>query len=238
MPFIGTLLHYTFCITNGGAMKVYLSGKITGDSNYRQKFSSMEKELLSYGYVVFNPAVLPDGFEYEDYMDLDLLILSRCDAIFLMRDCRNSPGAKREYEEAKRLGLRILTEADLKIRRTLLQLCRDSKRLAEIEQDDDANKTWADKIIQLSDNVEKKIGCFIPHLSEEENLLQVYEDFEPELKRFFIEEFISDSDKQIEYDMIERLSGAEFDEKIKLAQMYSTTAELVELFKGKMDKAA
>ena len=219
-------------------MKVYLSGKITGDSNYRQKFSSMEKELLSYGYVVFNPAVLPDGFEYEDYMDLDLLILSRCDAIFLMRDWRNSPGAKREYEEAKRLGLRILIEADLKIRRTLLQLCRDSKRLAEIEQDDDANKTWADKIIQLSDNVEKKIGCFIPHLSEEENLLQVYEDFEPELKRFFIEEFISDSDKQIEYDMIERLSGAEFDEKIKLAQMYSTTAELVELFKGKMDKAA
>jgi hypothetical protein len=219
-------------------MKVYLSGKITGDSNYRQKFSSMEKELLSYGYVVFNPAVLPDGFEYEDYMDLDLLILSRCDAIFLMRDWRNSPGAKREYEEAKRLGLRILTEADLKIRRTLLQLCRDSKRLAEIEQDDDANKTWAEKIIQLSDNVEKKIRCFIPHLSEEENLLQVYEDFEPELKRFFIEEFISDSDKQIEYDMIERLSGAEFDEKIKLAQMYSTTAELVEMFKGKIDKAA
>jgi len=219
-------------------MKVYLSGKITGDSNHRQKFSSMEKELLSYGYVVFNPAVLPDGFEYEDYMDLDLLILSRCDAIFLMRDWRNSPGAKREYEEAKRLGLRILTEADLKIRRTLLQLCRDSKRLAEIEQDDDANKTWAEKIIQLSDNVEKKIRCFIPHLSEEENLLQVYEDFEPELKRFFIEEFISDSDKQIEYDMIERLSGAEFDEKIKLAQMYSTTAELVEMFKGKIDKAA
>lgn len=219
-------------------MKIYLSGKITGDSNYRQKFSSMEKELLSYGYVVFNPAVLPDGFEYEDYMDLDFLILSRCDAIFLMRDWRNSPGAKREYEEAKRLGLRILTEADFKIRRTLLQLCKDSKRLAEIEQEDDANKTWADKIIQLSDNVEKKIGCFNHHLSEEENLLQVYEDFELELKSFFIEEFISDSDKQIEYDMIERLGGAEFDEKIKLAQMYSTTAELVELFKGKIDKAA
>ena len=112
MPFIGTLLRYTFCTTNGGAMKVYLSGKITGDENYRQKFGLMEKELLSYGYVVFNPAILPDGFEYEDYMDLDLLILSRCDAIFLMRDWKNSPGAKREYEKAKRLGLRILTEED------------------------------------------------------------------------------------------------------------------------------
>ncbi len=50
-------------------MKVYLSGMITGDSNYRQKFKAMAEELLSYGYVVFNPAVLPDGFDYEDYMD-------------------------------------------------------------------------------------------------------------------------------------------------------------------------
>lgn len=93
--------------------KVYLSGKITGDSNYRQKFNAKTEDLLSYGYVVFNPAVLPDGFEYEDYMDLDLLILSRCDAIFLLRDWKSSLGAKRELEEAKRLGLQILTEDDL-----------------------------------------------------------------------------------------------------------------------------
>ncbi len=219
-------------------MKIYLSGKITGDANYRQKFGSMEKELFSYGYVVFNPAILPDGFEYEDYIDLDLLILSRCDAIFLMRDWKNSPGAKREYEEAKRLGLRILTEEDLRIRRTLVQLCRDSKRLADIEHYDEEGKNWADKIIKLSDYVESKIACFNHCLSEEDNLLEVFDSFEPELKKFFIEEFISDSDKQIEYDMIDRLHGAEFDEKVKLAQMYSTTAELIELFKGKMDKAA
>lgn len=219
-------------------MKIYLSGKITGDANYRQKFGSMEKELLSYGYMVFNPAILPDGFEYEDYMDLDLLILSRCDAIFLMRDWKNSPGAKREYEEAKRLGLRILTEEDLRIRRTLVQLCRDSKRLADIEHYDEEGKSWADKIIKLSDYVESKIACFNHCLSEEDNLLEVFDTFEPELKKFFIEEFISDSDKQIEYDMIDRLDGAEFDEKVRLAQMYSTTAELIELFKGKMDKVA
>lgn len=219
-------------------MKIYLSGKITGDVKYRQKFGSMEKELLSYGYVVFNPAILPDGFEYEDYMDLDLLILSRCDAIFLMRDWKNSPGANREYEEAKRLGLRILTEEDLRIRRTLVQLCRDSKRIAEAEDYEEEGKSWADKIIKLSDYVESKIASFNHFLSEEDNLLEVFESLEPELKKFFIEEFISDSDKQIEYDMIDRLHGAEFDEKVRLAQMYSTTAELIELFKGKVDKAA
>ena len=70
-------------------MKIYLSGKITGDANYRQKFGSMEKELLSYGYVVFNPAILLDGFEYEDYMDLDLLILSRCDDVIVLMNGYN-----------------------------------------------------------------------------------------------------------------------------------------------------
>ena len=219
-------------------MKVYLSGKITGDSNYRQKFNAMAEELLSYGYVVFNPAILPDGFEYEDYMDLDLLILSRCDAVFLLRDWKNSLGAKREVEEAKRLGLQILTEDDLKIRRTLKQLCNDSRRIAENEINSDENKAWAEKIKRLSENVETKIKSFDPAFDEETNLLHIYEDFEDELKHFFIEEFIFDSDKQIEYDIIEKMNGIDFEEKIKLTQMYKTAADLVELFREKMDKAA
>lgn len=219
-------------------MKIYLSGKITGDSNYRQKFNAMAEELLSYGYVVFNPAILPDGFEYEDYMDLDLLILSRCDAVFLLRDWKNSPGAKREVEEAKRLGLQILTEDDLKIRRTLKHLCNDSRRIAENEINSDENKAWAEKIKRLSENVETKIKSFDPAFDKETNLLQIYEDFEDELKQFFIEEFIFDSDKQIEYDIIEKMNGIDFEEKIKLTQMYKTAADLVELFREKMDKAA
>ena len=219
-------------------MKVYLSGKITGDFNYRQKFNAMTEELLSYGYVVFNPAVLPDGFEYEDYMDLDLRILSRCDAIFLLRDWKKSPGAKREVEEAKRLGLQILTEEDLKIRRTLMQICADSRRIAEQEISSDENKDWAEKIKLLSECIESKIKNFDTSLDEETNLLRIYEDLEPDLRQFFIEEFIFDSDKQIEYDIIEKINGIDFEEKIKLTQMYKTAADLVELFREKMDKAA
>lgn len=218
--------------------KVYLSGKITGDSNYRQKFNAMTEELLSYGYVVFNPAVLPDGFEYEDYMDLDLLILSRCDAIFLLRDWKSSPGAKRELEEAKRLGLQILTEDDLKIRRTLIQICADSRRIVGKEISSDENKDWAEKIKHLSECIESKIRNFEASLDEETNLLRIYEDLGPELRQFFIEEFIFDSDKQIEYDIIEKTNGIDFEEKIKLTQMYKTAADLVELFREKMDKAA
>jgi hypothetical protein len=43
-------------------------------------------------------------------MTLDFQALSFCDGIYLMKDWKDSPGAIREYEEAKRLGLKILLE--------------------------------------------------------------------------------------------------------------------------------
>jgi hypothetical protein len=120
----------------------------------------------------------------------------------------------------------------------LKQLCNDSRRIAENEINSDENKVWAEKIKRLSENVETKIKSFDPAFDEETNLLHIYEDFEDELKQFFIEEFIFDSDKQIEYDIIEKMNGIDFEEKIKLTQMYKTAADLVELFREKMDKAA
>jgi len=96
-------------------MKIYLSGKITGDENYRQKFNCMTEKLKALGYAVFNPAILPDGFEYEDYMKIDLCALSTCDAIFLLDDWMDSPGAIREKNEADKFGLKIMTIYDLMI---------------------------------------------------------------------------------------------------------------------------
>lgn len=89
-------------------MKVYLSGKITGDENYKNKFAVIEEELKKDGYEVFNPAIMPNMFSWEDFMKLDLLALSFCDAICLLPDWAESTGAMREYEEAKKLGLKIM----------------------------------------------------------------------------------------------------------------------------------
>lgn len=94
-------------------MKIYLSGKITGDKDYKAKFNKMAELLTNLGYAVFNPAILPDGFDYEDYMKIDLIALSTCDAVFLMNDWVASPGAIREKAEADRLGIKILREADI-----------------------------------------------------------------------------------------------------------------------------
>ncbi|MCQ2590525.1 MAG: DUF4406 domain-containing protein [Treponema sp.] len=94
-------------------MKIYLSGKITGDKDYKAKFNKLAELLTELGYAVFNPAILPDGFDYEDYMKIDLAALSTCDAVFLMDDWVASPGAIREKNEADRLGLKILRNADI-----------------------------------------------------------------------------------------------------------------------------
>ena len=42
-------------------MKVYISGKITGNENYREEFAKAQAELEKDGHIVLNPAVLPVG---------------------------------------------------------------------------------------------------------------------------------------------------------------------------------
>ncbi len=39
--------------------RIYLSGKITGDPNYRDKFAKAEAHYKTFGHAVMNPAVLP-----------------------------------------------------------------------------------------------------------------------------------------------------------------------------------
>ena len=210
-------------------MKVYLSGKITGDSNYRQKFNTMAEELLSYGYVVFNPAVLPDGFEYSDYMALDLLILSKCDAIILLRDWKKSPGARLEYEEAKRLGLQVLTEDDLKIRRTLNQLCEDTIKLSETDLLMDDDKEWAESMKNISLEIKKRVGEFDLTKSEVENFLALRSYFEDTTRANLFEEFIQECDKQIEYDLLEIIHTDEDEKKRRFSQMLIAAGDLMDM---------
>jgi hypothetical protein len=46
------------------------------------------------------------------FIDGDLEILSRCDAIYMLRGHEKSDGAKGELDLAKRLGLEILYEGE------------------------------------------------------------------------------------------------------------------------------
>lgn len=88
---------------------IYLAGKITGDSNYRVKFNAAELDLITQGYTVLNPAVLPeDGLDYAAYLRIGQAMLNEADTICLLPDWRDSPGAKREFQAAVERGMRVL----------------------------------------------------------------------------------------------------------------------------------
>lgn len=89
-------------------MKVYIAGRITGDPDYREKFKKAEEMMRSHGCTVMNPAILPDGFEWEEYMNITMAMLEVCDTIILLPGWNESKGARREYIRARRLGKLVL----------------------------------------------------------------------------------------------------------------------------------
>lgn len=88
-------------------MRVYISGAITGNDNYKEDFARAERELSAAGHEVINPVKLEDilpQLTYEEYMKLDLALLDVCDAIFMLYDWKKSRGANREYGYALAKG--------------------------------------------------------------------------------------------------------------------------------------
>jgi len=89
-------------------MKIYISSKITGDKDYKEKFTKMEAFLKKQGCTVLNPAILPEGFEYNEYMHICYAMIDVCDAILLFGDWENSKGANFEREYARMKGKQVL----------------------------------------------------------------------------------------------------------------------------------
>ena len=95
--------------------RVYISGAITSDPNYKEHFAKAARELEAKGFATVNPAqmevVFPDA-EYEDYMLIDLQILSKCDSIYMLNNWRKSCGANREFGYALGRGIKIMYEQE------------------------------------------------------------------------------------------------------------------------------
>lgn len=96
---------------------IYLSGKITGLEKevYERNFQNAELFYRACGYDVVNPCNLsevvlarkPDA-TYEDFMREDFKAISGCTHISMLEGWESSPGARREKEEAERVGLAIM----------------------------------------------------------------------------------------------------------------------------------
>ena len=94
--------------------RIYISGAISG-LNYNEvtaKFSSAEKCLLLQHWTdIVNPMVCKifkkeDDWEWQ--MGACLMMLLRCEAIYMLNDWQQSRGARIEHAVAQELGIEII----------------------------------------------------------------------------------------------------------------------------------
>lgn len=87
-------------------MKIYLAGKITGDPDYKRKFSAVEGVLRDYGHVVLSPATLPEGLRPKEYMRICFSMIDVAELVAFIPDWVHSPGAKLELDYCEYVGKR------------------------------------------------------------------------------------------------------------------------------------
>lgn len=100
-------------------MKMYILGPMTDIKDYEQNFDKAEHEIREEGCdTVYNPCWLGTflkdlaGFGYKDILLTDLMILSRCDAIVMLKGWQKSFGARTEFKMAYEQDKKIYFETD------------------------------------------------------------------------------------------------------------------------------
>lgn len=88
-------------------MIIYISGKITGDPDYKAKFGKAAAELRAAGHTPINPARLPEGMNKGDYMRINFAQMDSADAIMFLPDWQDSDGARLEHAWTEYVGKEI-----------------------------------------------------------------------------------------------------------------------------------
>ena len=99
-------------------MRIYISGPITGIEPFVtfQKFFNAEQRIQERGHVAVNPLeigyLLPKDFRHQDFMDVDMAILKKMDAIVLLEGWESSQGCTQEFSYACRNDMKIYYNLD------------------------------------------------------------------------------------------------------------------------------
>ncbi len=100
---------------------LYVAGAYSGNTTKNiKKAEEVSITLITNGFHCITPHKNTSGYEkyenekltYKTWIDMDLDILSRCDAIYVMQNSHNSNGVKKEIDYAKKLNMPIIYEKD------------------------------------------------------------------------------------------------------------------------------
>lgn len=85
-------------------MKIFISGKISGlpEKEVKQHFEKAERYLREQGCIPINPLKIlaNTGLEYEDMMHVCFALIDVCDAVYFLKDFKQSNGSMREMAYA------------------------------------------------------------------------------------------------------------------------------------------
>ena len=91
-------------------MVVYISGAMSGLPNAnRDAFYEMEAHLTLLGYAVLNPAWIPDGLSYSQYIAIDIAMLSAARYMLVLPGSDKSKGVAAEVAVAESLGIKTVS---------------------------------------------------------------------------------------------------------------------------------
>lgn len=89
--------------------KWYLSGSVSSDPDFRDKFAYAEFQLKKCGFKVLNPVKHEkDGKKWSYYLKKDIRKLTRCQGIILLEGWQDSEGANLELAIARGLGFEVM----------------------------------------------------------------------------------------------------------------------------------
>ena len=94
---------------------VYIAGKMANLPDLgKAKFAAAAKELREYGFVVLNPAEIPDGMPVIRYMPICLAMIDQADTVYALNNWKDSNGARIEVQYARYQGKNIVFQEEEK----------------------------------------------------------------------------------------------------------------------------